>query len=1114
MMKRLPDKTVSQLRASALILTPLQVIESLIQNAAEAGATHIRLSISHDRSSDVPFATVPRSLTVSDDGPGIASDDLERIISQPHHTSDPTSTKNGVFLHSLATVGRLQITSRGHTRTIQFGQDVRTLASPAQVHTNGTSVCVDRLFDNLPVRQRSLASLTLTLDRLPHRLKAWSIAQPQIGWQARQIIHCLDGSKKEKVIFSLASSPGRTPLQVFGLLHEASYAQHCGNFSIRESAFQLSGFYSLRLSTSRQLQYIDLNGVPSAETEFYDKAVESLCHVPSLHVHSPKRARANKTADATRYAVFAFSLRCKADEAASQAALLEHALRLHLEYSGFISRATPQTADQSVCSPSPLTKRPAPMLSPHARDSQPRRSPAFRRAQSDASPAGTGPRPQWLQALPLAVSPSSAELPMRSLASVSQKSFSLPPAARVQVIAQVDYRLLLCALSDSSVSKTLVVIDQHGLDERVRYENLLEQLAPPLMTISLDRPLQILYDSHPTQAAMQRLRRWGFECTASGSTVQIRTLPELLAQRLYPPQTDTPTIGGYALQQASPVTDASLFETGSRAEKSDAREEHVAAAAMASKDYFEALLELQGYEYLAPVDDNLICPICRQAWVEPLMTPECEHVFCARCLHNALEPAINASPAGEEDGVAQAAARCPTCRLAIPAAPTGRSSPAAYRSKHLPPRQPSRHLARLREQFAIRPAPRFITQMLEEQLVRCLYRAQACPWTGERQRLLDHLTSSEQDGCLLAREDCGRADCTEVLDRASTVDALHRHVEGCGWRLTSCSGCQASLRCNELQSHSQTCPARGETCPHCERAADATADRSDDIVRSPPQTLDKTALIEHISICPHVVVPCPHARYGCEHIGARSSLTTEHLLIECPFEPLKAFLSVFQANIDRLSTENAQLRGRLHDVEAGHRQLRARSDEVRSSLAGFYVPRTGATTVADGAFPFPTTALDVTPPIGAAGTQYATAGSRSVAPLQSTIRDMHATLNEVTRGLEALELKQDMSIANETIHIQEELQSLRGAVHTVRMQQHYLMMERREAMLGSTLANPSTSPDMLNEANMALRQEDLGAGMAARYRYGASTLSMGGYPLQPPGLYSPRPRFSPPDTKL
>lgn len=56
---------------------------------------------------------------------------------------------------------------------------------------------------------------------------------------------------------------------------------------------------------------------------------------------------------------------------------------------------------------------------------------------------------------------------------------------------------------------------------------------------------------------------------------------------------------------------------------------------------------------------------------------------------------------------------------------------------------------------------------------------------------------------------------------------------------------------------------------------------------------------------------------------------------------------------------------------------------------------------------------------------------------------MNNELETLSANLASLELKQNMALMTETFRLQEELQSLRAICHGLRMQMHYVMMERK-----------------------------------------------------------------------
>src|SRR5256885_12068627 len=46
------------------------------------------------------------------------------------------------------------------------------------------------------------------------------------------------------------------------------------------------------------------------------------------------------------------------------------------------------------------------------------------------------------------------------------------------------------------------------------------------------------------------------------------------------------------------------------------------------------IVDLRSLEYVSAVNENLVCPICHVALVDPIIT-SCEHIFCRDCLEEA-----------------------------------------------------------------------------------------------------------------------------------------------------------------------------------------------------------------------------------------------------------------------------------------------------------------------------------------------------------------------------------------------------------------------------------------------------------------------------------------------
>jgi DNA mismatch repair protein MutL len=148
-----------KIAAGEVITRPVSVIKELIENALDAGATRIDISVKEGGK---------RRCSVNDNGSGIASDDLTRAVerygtSKIHAVDDieriATYGFRGEALASIAQVSQLEIetsdgTSGSHI-TVHGGVINGTVAS---CRSQGTRVTVTDLFYNLPVRAKFLKS--------------------------------------------------------------------------------------------------------------------------------------------------------------------------------------------------------------------------------------------------------------------------------------------------------------------------------------------------------------------------------------------------------------------------------------------------------------------------------------------------------------------------------------------------------------------------------------------------------------------------------------------------------------------------------------------------------------------------------------------------------------------------------------------------------------------------------------------------------------------------------------------------------------------------------------------------------------------------------------------
>ena len=384
--------------------------------------------------------------------------------------------------------------------------------------------------------------------------------------------------------------------------------------------------------------------------------------------------------------------------------------------------------------------------------------------------------------------------------------------------------------------------------------------------------------------------------------------------------------------------------------------------------------------------------------------------------------------------------------------------------------------------------------MADELAVACAHSSLGCPFIGPRYTLRTHLIST----CAYAETTCpcSRQGCASVMRKSD----LPAHLAACPFSLVPCPmSCGVHVRRAELESHLERDCARSVVdCPHC--AA---------------QGLTRDMLDEHIGdVCLEAPVECPHARFGCRWRGIRRTLLDEHIdpdVNACPYEAIKGFLHACDARMAASDAENAALRRRVAELEQRQTATALEALACRNSLGPFALPvtRMAPSDADDGerspvlsrsAMPSPAVPLATPshlelPPfsqplsVSPAG-EDPWAGVRMGWPqralpdadaqpfdsLPSTITRLAASMHTLEGSIERLEVRQEVGVLDETVRLQEEVQNLRAAVHGLRLQGAWLMMEReREQSAGG-----ATAPDMADPA--ASHLSDAMAAAAARRR--------------------------------
>ena len=178
----LSDEIINKIAAGEVIERPASAVKELIENAIDAGATRIQVSIEQGGK---------KTIQVTDNGKGMNSADLD--LCYLRHTTSKLSNAEDLFhLHtngfrgeavaSIAAVSKLTITS-----ATDDGDSGRILLEGGNViekqdvqASRGTTFLVEELFYNTPVRRNFLSSETAEGTRIFDVILRTAIAHPEI----------------------------------------------------------------------------------------------------------------------------------------------------------------------------------------------------------------------------------------------------------------------------------------------------------------------------------------------------------------------------------------------------------------------------------------------------------------------------------------------------------------------------------------------------------------------------------------------------------------------------------------------------------------------------------------------------------------------------------------------------------------------------------------------------------------------------------------------------------------------------------------------------------------------------------------------------------------------
>jgi len=252
--RRLSQSLVNKIAAGEVIERPASVVKELMENAVDAAATRIDVTVAKGGA---------EMIRVVDNGSGIAADQLPLAVAS-HATSKLAEADDlfrvgtlgfrGEALASIAEVSQLVIRSRtaggpsGAQLEVAGGKhgDAVPCGTPA-----GTAVEVHNLFFNTPVRRKFLRTAQTEFGHLSEAFTRIALACPQIHFTLRH---------NDRQVFDLAACEGL--LERITLFFGPELAEGLIPVSSENGRVRLSGYVAdpSQNRSNNRLQYFFLGG--------------------------------------------------------------------------------------------------------------------------------------------------------------------------------------------------------------------------------------------------------------------------------------------------------------------------------------------------------------------------------------------------------------------------------------------------------------------------------------------------------------------------------------------------------------------------------------------------------------------------------------------------------------------------------------------------------------------------------------------------------------------------------------------------------------------------------------------------------------------------------------
>ncbi len=498
----LAPEVSSQIAAGEVIERPASVVKELIENALDAGAKTISVSVAE---------AGRRLIEVADDGNGIAADELGLAVSR-HATSKLAHAEDlfhiatlgfrGEALASIGSVSRMTITSQvmgakaGARIRVEGGREGKVEAIGAPV---GSIVRVEDLFYNVPARLKFLKTDVTERRAIDSLLTRYALAYPEVRLKLAE-----DGA------ITLQTSGDGDRRAILAALYGVETARQLLEVTAQEEGMSLSGFVSPTAVTrsNRKDITVFVNGRWVQDTSLTTALIQAYHTLLMVG----------------RYPMGVLFIRILPEEVDVNVhpAKAEVRFRNQDRVFGFVQRAVRRGL---------LAYAPVPPITPALWGQHSQEKPLvgldWTIAHSSDPPSPMGDQPSRITPPSALAGPQPGILDLPSLPGSLRPEIGRVPLLRL--IGQIGATYLVAEGPDG-----LYLVDQHAAHERVLFEKLMAQHEMnKIPSQSLLTPAAVTFT--PQSAALLAsqlltLKHFGFDVQEFGpNTFQVRAVPALFA---------------------------------------------------------------------------------------------------------------------------------------------------------------------------------------------------------------------------------------------------------------------------------------------------------------------------------------------------------------------------------------------------------------------------------------------------------------------------------------------------------------------------------------------------------------------------------------------------------